>query len=96
MAEKQTGYLTIMALESGEIYGEFAGAELGEDDGGLVISGLASEGTAETFRRINLDGIETVRYRFEGEAGTREGNGRLLALEHADAPAAAVVRIEPL
>jgi hypothetical protein len=90
---KRNGYLTIYSSEGTEIYGEFADAEWDDQE---VLSGMASEGTYETFRRLNMSGIEHVRYKFDASDGTFEGVARLLATERAPAPASAIVRIELL
>jgi hypothetical protein len=101
MARKhQAGFLTVYSLDGGQIYGEFADAVWDEDEAGgdvnNIFSGLASEGTYETFRKLNLDGIEHVTFRFEADGQAFSGEGRLLALERADPPAAAKVLVESL
>jgi hypothetical protein len=100
MADTRTGTLTLYSYEGNEIYGEFAEASWASDphgqNPGHVISGVATEGIFDTMQRINMAGIEHVRFRFQSEEGVWAGNARLLASEHADAPARAIINIEPL
>ena len=93
--------MTVYSVDQGQIYGEFADAvwdqEAGPDEGvNHIFSGLASEGTFETFRKLNMDGIEHVNYRFDAEGKAISGQGRLLGLERVDSPAGAMVRVESL
>ncbi|MEZ0327671.1 MAG: hypothetical protein ACAH95_17380 [Fimbriimonas sp.] len=94
----QGGYLTIFSADGTELYGELADAvwDAEESDGGEndIFSGLASEGTFEAFRKLNMDGIEHVAYKFEANGETSSGQGRLLALERAAAPASGMIRVE--
>lgn len=92
-----TGYLTVYSLGRSEVYGEFADGvmRVEETSGGknYIFSGSAGEGTLDTFIRVNNQGIEHVEFEFDA-AAVHSGTGRLLALEHEDAPASARVHIE--
>ena len=96
----QGGYLTIYSADGAQLLGELADAvwdvEQADGDENNIFSGLASEGTFEAFRKLNMDGIEHVRYQFEGEGATTSGQGKLLALEKAAAPASGLIRVEAL
>ncbi|OWY59792.1 hypothetical protein B7486_72670, partial [cyanobacterium TDX16] len=59
-----------------------------------VFSGAASEGTMETFRRVNTSGIDHVAYDFECEGTRYSGNAQLLAPEDNRQPGQATIRIE--
>lgn len=91
-------YLSILSLE-GEIYGEFADAtwvqEEVDGETNHIFSGLASDGTVETFERLNDDGVESVTYRIDCGDGPIQGPGRLLALDRAEG-ARVYVRVEAL
>jgi hypothetical protein len=96
----QGGYLTIFSADGAELYGELADAvwdvEHADGNENNIFSGLASEGTFEAFRKLNMDGIEHVAYKFEAEGTSTNGQGRLLALEKAAAPASGLIRVEAL
>jgi|SRR5579862_687557 len=94
--QTRSGYLTIYSDDKSEIYGEFVDGkwETEETEGGTnhTLSGIASEGTLDTFRRINTDGIDHVAYLFESNGYRYGGKAQLLApSEIGDSP---LVRIE--
>ena len=95
MATK-SGYLTVYSADRTEIYGEFAdGSWDTENTGGgtnHLFTGLASDGTAETFRRIDKEGIDHVMYLFESNGYKYGGTAQLLAL--ADSAGRPCVTIE--
>ena len=78
-----TGYLTVFSADQDEIYGEFADASWDTEDteGGTnhLFSGTASEGTVETFRRLNSEGIANLSYTFDAEGARYTGSAQLLA-----------------
>jgi hypothetical protein len=80
----KSGYLTIYSADRSELYGEFFDGvwKVEETAGGTnhILTGIASEGTAETFRRIDGEGIQHVSYLFEVNGYKYGGNAQLLAL----------------
>lgn len=96
--ETQLGYLTVYSADRREIYGEFADATWKtESTGGgtnHLFEGTASEGTIDTFRRINLEGIENLSYDFEARGYRYTGKAHLLMPEDTRQPGGAMVRIE--
>jgi hypothetical protein len=94
----RTGFLTIYSADTNEIYGEFADAnwQIEDTDGGKnnLFTGTASEGTMETFRRLDTEGIDHVTYRFECDGARYSGSAQLLALEDNREPGQATVRTE--
>jgi hypothetical protein len=94
----RTGYLTILSADRTEIYGEFADAEWKSEmtTGGKnnVFSGIASEGTLETFLKLDSDAISHVAYNFESDGQTYTGNAELLAPVIRDLPDLPQIRIE--
>lgn len=79
----KTGYLTVYSADRSEIYGEFGDAswEIEETDAGNnhVFKGTASEGTLDTFERVNGGGIDHVAFDFESEGQRFSGDAQLLA-----------------
>jgi hypothetical protein len=88
----RTGYLTIFSADGEKVYGEFADAQwITENTGGgsnHVMSGVAGEGAAETFRRVNEEGTSNVSYTFESGGVRYRGQAQLLA------PEQSLIRIE--
>jgi hypothetical protein len=96
--ETRTGYLTVYSADRGEIYGEFGDAtwQVETTDGGPnhLFSGTASEGTMETFRRINAEGIDHVAFDFVSDGRRYSGEAQLLRPEDRRNPGQASIRIE--
>src|SRR5205809_387681 len=94
----RTGYLTVYSADRREIYGEFGDATWKVEEGGggtnHVFSGTASDGTMETFRRINTEGIDHVAFDFESEGVRYSGDAQLLRPEDRRTPGNAWIRIE--
>jgi hypothetical protein len=88
----RTGYLTVYSADGSEIYGEFADAtwSIEQTDGGEnhLFEGRASDGTMETFRRVNTEGIDHVRFDFEANGERFSGPAQLLR------PGDGLVRVE--
>jgi hypothetical protein len=93
-----SGYLTIYSADRSEIYAEFADASWNVEQtaGGVnnVFSGVAGDGAAETFERIDADGISNVAYTFETHGNHYEGRAQLLAPVIPGEPGHTVIRIE--
>ncbi|HVT10998.1 MAG TPA: hypothetical protein VHE55_01920 [Fimbriimonadaceae bacterium] len=96
--ETRTGYLTVYSADRSEIYGEFADAtwEVEETEGGSnhLFTGKASEGTMETFRRLDREGIDHIAYDFDAAGKTFSGSAQLLRPQDNLAPGDAWIRIE--
>jgi hypothetical protein len=96
--DKRAGVLTVYSADRREIYGEFRDAlwDVEKTDGGPnhVFSGTASEGTMETFRRVNAEGIDHVAFDFVSSGGRYSGNAQLLRPEDTRNPGKAWIRIE--
>ncbi|HTQ11474.1 MAG TPA: hypothetical protein VMI31_15525 [Fimbriimonadaceae bacterium] len=94
--ETRKGYLTICSDDGLEVYGEFIDGLWEQENtaGGPnhIISATPSDGTLETFRRLEVDGVDHVTYSFESHGYHYGGHARLLALEPEGAPP--LVRIE--
>lgn len=94
----RTGILTVYSADRGEVYGQFTDAEWEvEDTGGgtnHLFTGTASEGTMETFRRINTEGIDHVAYDFELDGQKYSGEAQLLRPADNRQPGRAWIRIE--
>jgi hypothetical protein len=96
--DNRSGFLTVYSADRGEIYGEFSDAqwEIENTDAGPnhLFSGTASEGTMETFRRINAEGIDHVAFDFVSDGRRYSGDAQLLRPEDARTPGQACIRIE--
>lgn len=96
--DNRTGYLTVFSADRAEVYGEFADAQwdVEETDGGTnhLFTGKASEGTMDTFRRLNAEGIDHVTFDFEAEGQRFSGFAQLLRPEDNRVPGGASIRIE--
>lgn len=94
----RSGFLTIYSADGGDIYGEFADGtwEVEETDGGPnhLFTGTASEGTMDTFRRLNAEGVDRVSFTFEEGDAKYRGEAQLLAPEDTRIPGQAWIRIE--
>lgn len=94
----QFGYLTILSIDRSEIYGEFGDGvwSVEKIDGGSnnVFSGTASEGTVETFNRINQQGICNVAFDFESGHQVYKGAAQLLAPEPCGSNGGTLIKIE--
>ncbi|CAN5469826.1 hypothetical protein BH11ARM1_BH11ARM1_09970 [soil metagenome] len=96
MADANIGYLTLLSIETEEIYGEMAGAEWKESGEGVTITALAGDGTTETFQQLSAEGLDILWFKFESPGFISEGKGRMLRLEKAEAPAGAQITVEVL
>ena len=94
----KTGYLTILSPDRTEIYGEFADAEWTSEmtDGGNnnIFTGSASDGTMETFRQLEKDGISHVAYEFDLHGHSYTGVAELMAPLMNELPYLPQIRIE--
>jgi hypothetical protein len=98
LMETRTGFLTVYSADRSEIYGEFSDAmwEVEDTDGGLnhLFTGTASEGTMETFRRVNSQGIDHVAFDFVSDGRRYSGDAQLLRPEEMRNPGQSSIRIE--
>jgi hypothetical protein len=98
MSESANGYLIVSSADGAEVYGEFPNPRWEKEESGAgvnhIFSGLASDGTIDTFRKLDADGIEHVTYRYEGDGRTLWGNAILLRPETHHDPLEHWVRIE--
>ena len=96
--KQQGGILTIFAADRSEIYGELSAAEWREEQtsGGKnqVLTGIAGEGTLETFRRLNDAGVNHVAFEYESDGVHFDGAAILLRPQAAEPPASARITIE--
>ncbi len=94
--QNRTGYLTVYSADRTQIYGEFADAAWRMEDtrGGVnhLFAGKASDGTIDTFRRLNAYGIANVTYAFDTNGHRYAGSAQLLAPDTWDGQA--VIQIE--
>lgn len=84
-SDTRTGFLTIFSGDRAEVYGEFMdGSWTVEHTGDVAVNvfrGTASEGTRETFRRLNAEGIDHLAYTFEAANQVYSGAAHLLKPE---------------
>jgi hypothetical protein len=96
--DMRSGFLTVYSADRSEIYGEFADStwEVEDTPGGEnhLFTGTASEGTMDTFRRLNTDGFVHVAFDFEANGERFSGDGQFLAPEDSGRPGEAVIRVE--
>src|SRR4051812_16185613 len=94
----RSGFLIVYSADRSEIYGEFSDAtwEVEQTGGGPnhLFSGTASEGTMETFKRMNTEGIDHVAFNFEASGARYSGTAQLLRPEDSRKPGRAWIRIE--
>ena len=94
----RSGFLTVYSADRTEIYGEFADStwEVEDTKGGdnHLFTGTASEGTMDTFARLNTDGIAHVSFDFESGGERLSGTGQFLAPEDSGRPGQALIRVE--
>lgn len=95
---KMTGYLTIYSVDRAEIYGECADAEWDTDivrgEKVHTFIGTASDGTLETFLRLDNAGVSHVAYSFDSHGFTYVGAAELLAPKTDEPPSHAQIRLE--
>lgn len=93
---QQTGALTVYSADRSQIYAEFVDAtwEVEDTDSGPnhIFTGTASQGTLDTFLRLDQEGISHVAYVFETAAGRYAGSAELLRPQPNGGEA--VIRIE--
>jgi hypothetical protein len=96
----RTGSLTVLSADKGEIYGEFADAEWTNEPTDVgerhIFSGVASDGTIDTFQRINQEGISHVNYRCETDGQHYKGRANLLAPITGSEPGSSIIQIESI
>jgi hypothetical protein len=94
----RSGFLTVYSADRTEIYGEFADStwEVEDTRGGEnhLFTGTASEGTMDTFARLNREGIDHIAFDFESSGETFSGTGQFLAPEDSGQPGRALIRVE--
>lgn len=77
-------YLNVYGPD-GSLLGEFADASWTETNADgestIIFRALASDGAADTFRRLDDAGVDTVTYQVDWGNGSYTGPGRLLSPE---------------
>jgi hypothetical protein len=98
MSETRTGLLTIFSPDRHEVYGEFVdGIWEIDQDGGTTnhsFTGTASDGTIDTFRRLNAAGISHVAIAFETSGERYAGDAQLLRPVEERTPGDSTVVVE--